>query len=74
MTWRNTRVPNSAIGKRIEHWHKADNATWFRVVGVLIELEGEPGMDPTKVEEMSFHQDPPVPTEGTQIWRELSPA
>lgn len=67
--WRNAKVPNSAIGRRIEHWNRADEGSWFQVIGRLIELDGEPGMDPREVEHMEFHEHPPGPTEGTQIWR-----
>lgn len=69
--WVHTAVPLNAAGQRIEHWKLADKDSWFQVVGTLSVLEGEPGMQPDDVEHMEFHDHPPCPTEGGQVWRRL---
>jgi hypothetical protein len=69
--WRDGKVPNSAIGERVEHWSKVDNESWFQMIGLISELEGEPGMLSGNVEHMEFHLHPPIPTEADQAWRTL---
>jgi hypothetical protein len=70
-TWIHGEVPLNAVGHRIEHWKLADEESWFQCIGVLVEMENEPGMEPEGVEHMEFHLAPPCPTEGTQVWRRL---
>jgi len=69
--WRHGPVVNSMIGRRIEHYSHHTGAGWFRVIGTLIELDGEPGMDPTRCELMEFVSEPPVETDGVQVWRDM---
>lgn len=68
--WRDGPVPHMVIGQWVEHWLQNGEGAWFQVVGPVIELEGEPGMDPTKATHMEFHDEgPPHPSEGHQLWR-----
>jgi hypothetical protein len=69
--WTHGDVPLNLVGHRIEHWKMSDEEAWFQCIGTLIELEGEPGMNPSDVEHMQFHMNAPCPTEGAQVWRRL---
>lgn len=73
MTWNNGPVPNTEIGEKVEMYSKVDPETFFHVVGTVIKLDGEPGMNPEECELMEFSdmKSLPAPCEGTQLWRRL---
>ncbi len=67
--WRHGEVPMLVLGMTIEHWNKADEASWFQMVGKLSLVDDVVGMLPSDVEHMEFHDHAPCYTEGTQVWR-----
>ena len=60
------------VGRVIEHWNKVDESSWFQMIGMISDSTEGPIMRPETVDHMEFHDHPPCPAEGGQVWRIVS--